>query len=166
MNYLRDLIPGTILFVFSAIYYRLAFDIKVFKGIGSTPLTAQFMPKFWGICMMLLSAILIVRGLKARRKAIAAACAEAGTPKTSFWYENYPVVLTFVLLAIYIWLLSSVGFIICSAVYMFLEMMILCPEGKRTYILPVIISVIFAVGLDYIFVVLLRVLLPAGILGF
>lgn len=165
--YRKDIATGGILFIFAAVYFSLAFKIKTFRGLGVTPLSAQFVPKLWGVFLMILSALVLIRGIKEYRAAKAAGQTEkSGKTWAEFWHDNYAVILTFVLLGIYILLLKPVGFIVMSAIYMFAAMMVLSNPKKRTYALPAIVSVVCAVGLDYIFVVLLKVLLPTGIIGF
>ena len=74
--------------------------------------------------------------------------------------------MTFVSLAIYIALLEPVGFLIMTAIYLFVQTLILTPKEKRNYIVTFITSIVIAVALDYVFVCLLNVLLPLGIFGF
>jgi len=53
-----------------------------------------------------------------------------------------------------------------SAIYLFAQILILSPPGKRNFLVAGIVSVVTSVLLSYIFFVLLHVLLPRGILGF
>lgn len=158
------------LFIFAAVYFVMAFDIPTFKGLGSTPLTAQFMPKFWGACLMILSALLVLRGARqysAHKKSEEQSNgAKSGNGK-GWFYNNYAVVLSFVFLALYVALLEPLGFIISTLLYVFFGVLLLTPPyQKRNYIAAVLIAVVTAVLLDYVFVVLLNVLLPKGLLGF
>ena len=75
------------------------------------------------------------------------------------------MVATIVVFTAYVLLMKPVGFIITSAVYLFLQMLILCPKEKRNSILFAVISVVCAVAIYYIFRNGLNVMLPAGILG-
>ena len=61
-SYKQNLIGGSVLFIFAAVYFVMAFDIPTFKGLGSTPLHSQFMPKFWGASRMILSALPVISG--------------------------------------------------------------------------------------------------------
>lgn len=167
MEYKKNLFPGIVLTIFSIIYLILTSQIKKFSGLGSDPLGARAIPYLWGISLLILSIILVVRGIKQRNQAMK----DNTYVKTQFNIaaivkENREIVMTFVSLAIYIALLEPVGFLIMTAVYLFVQTLILTPKEKRNYILTLITSVVIAVALDYIFVCLLNVLLPLGIFGF
>ena len=75
------------------------------------------------------------------------------------------VILSFLFLLIYILLLQPVGFIIMSALFIFAEAMVLTPKEKRKPLIAAIVCIVAAVIVDFAFVNLLHVLLPAGILG-
>lgn len=168
-SYKQNLIGGSVLFIFAAVYFVMAFDIPTFKGLGSTPLTSQFMPKFWGASLMILSALLVLRG--ARQYSAWKKTEEAKAGKSAggkgWFYNNYAVVFSFVLLALYVALLEPLGFIISTLLYVFLGVLLLTPPyKKKNYIAAAAIAVVTAVLLDYVFVVLLSVLLPKGLIGF
>jgi putative tricarboxylic transport membrane protein len=75
-------------------------------------------------------------------------------------------VLTFALIGIYSALLPSVGFTIMSALYIFAQILILTPQERRSWLPALAVGFFFAVVIDFIFVKLIGVLLPKGILGF
>ncbi len=111
MEYKKNLFPGIVLTIFSIIYLVLTSQIKKFSGLGSDPLGARAIPYLWGISLLVLSIILVVRGIKQRTEAIKnntyikTQLNIANTIK-----ENREIVMTFVSLAIYIALLEPVGF--------------------------------------------------------
>lgn len=167
MEYKKNLIPGIVLTIFSIIYLVLTSQIKKFSGLGSDPLGARAIPYLWGISLLVLSLILVVRGIKQRNLAIKNnTLVKSELNFTGMIKENREIVLTFVSLAVYIALLEPVGFLIMTAVYLFVQTLILTPKEKRNYILTLITSIVIAVALDYVFVCLLNVLLPLGIFGF
>jgi putative tricarboxylic transport membrane protein len=75
------------------------------------------------------------------------------------------VVGTFVLMAGYAALLPMVGFMITTAVYLFLQINILAENQHRKPVLFGIISVVTSVSVYYLFVMVFHLMLPAGILG-
>ncbi len=167
MEYKKNLIPGIVLTIFSIIYLVLTSQIKKFSGLGSDPLGARAIPYLWGISLLVLSLILVVRGIKQRNLAIKNnTLVKSELNFTGIIKENREIVLTFVSLAVYIALLEPVGFLIMTAVYLFVQTLILTPKEKRNYIVTLITSIVIAVALDYVFVCLLNVLLPLGIFGF
>ncbi len=167
MEYKKNLIPGIVLTIFSIIYLVLTSQIKKFSGLGSDPLGARAIPYLWGISLLVLSLILVARGIKQRNLAIKNnTLVKSELNFTGMIKENREIVLTFVSLAVYIALLEPVGFLIMTAVYLFVQTLILTPKEKRNYIVTLITSIVIAVALDYVFVCLLNVLLPLGIFGF
>ena len=165
-KYKMNMFAGGLLFAFAAAYFILAFQIPNFKGLGAPPIDAKFVPKLWGGLLMGLSLIVFLRGLleylKLKKEG---KLPRSGISLKDRIIENREVILTFLCLLIYIWLLQPVGFIIMSALYIFAESMILTPKGKRKPLIAAIVGVAAAVVVDYAFVNLLHVLLPAGILG-
>ena len=167
MSYKKNLYAGLSLMIFSAAYLALSLDIKPFTGAGATPLDSTFVPRLWGVCLFLLSAALTVRGWREFKKnkeegGAADAKADQAGPKKQY----RKVALTFLLIAIYILLLEKIGFILMSALFMFTLALVLSPKGKVKPVTAAIVAVVAAVFIDYLFVVLLHVLLPTGILGF
>ena len=73
--------------------------------------------------------------------------------------------LTMGLIIVYAVLMKSVGFIITTFVYMMAQMLIL-REGKKNWLLMVIISLVMSVGIYFLFTRVFNIMLPAGILSF
>lgn len=167
MSYRKNLTAGILLALFAIIYLYFSSNISTFTGSGSTPLGARFMPRFWGLCLLLLGTTLVFRGL-AERKAHIAVTGSENIPfsMVALLRDKYEVILTFAAICVYIFFLKSIGFIIMTALYLFAQILILSPPEEKKYTAAAITAVVFAVGLDYIFVVLLSVLLPKGIIGF
>ena len=69
MKKYSDVISGAILFILSTAYYVMALDIKKFNAGQTGIVTSDFMPKIYGAAVMLLSALLIVRGIRNIKKA-------------------------------------------------------------------------------------------------
>ncbi len=166
MTYRTNIAAGGALALFAAVYIYLSGDIQPFKGIGATPLDARFIPRLWGTALLILSLMLVVRGFRARTAELRGGAAGSGVSAKSFWDRNREVVLTFAAIAVYTALLGPVGFLIMSALYMFFQILLLSKPEKRNYKLAAAVAVISAVLVDYLFVELLSVLLPRGILGF
>ena len=168
MTYRTNIAAGSTIAILSVLYLYFSFDIVPFKGLGATPLDATFIPRFWGTCLFLLSISLLARGFRERRIILK----NGKKPETgqsslkNFFYSNYEVILTFTAIGIYTLLLGLVGFTIMSALYIFFQILLLTPADKRNYKAAVIIAAPAAVIIDYMFVRLLSVLLPKGILGF
>ena len=167
MDYRKNLYPGVALTVFSAGYLALSGQIQIFTGSGATPLDSRFMPRLWGTFLLILSLILVFRGMKQRKEALASeTSSKVGLSLVEKIADNREVILSFVFLAIYTAALKRVGFMISTAVFLYAQTLLLTPKEKRNYIIPAVVAILFAVGIDFIFVKLLSVLLPTGIFGF
>ncbi len=165
-KYKINMIAGGVLFAFGLAYFILSWQIANFKGLGAPPINAKFVPRLWGGLLMLLSLIVFVRGLREYLRLKKEGKLPPGSGQiVERIMEKREVILTFLCLLVYILLLQPVGFIIMSALYIFAEAMILTPKGKRRPLIAAIVAVVAAVFVDYAFVNLLHVLLPAGILG-
>ena len=168
MLYRKNITAGLVLTAFSMFVIWQSFHIRVFVSSGAPPLNSAAVPRMWGGILLLLSLMLLVRGLlqyrvfrKSGKKA-----PEIKINVVDFFRNHYPVILTFVLLAIYIVLMQIVGFLIMTALYLFAQILVLSPLGRKKYVFSAILSVGMAVLVTYIFTVPFSVLLPRGILGF
>ena len=168
MVYRRNIAAGVVLSLFAAFVLQQSFFIRIFRGIGMPPLDATAIPRMWGGALLILSVNLMIRGL--RQRYVFLKSGQKAPVLTfnfvNFFQKNYPVILTFVMIAVFIAFLESVGFIIMSSLYMFGQILVLSPLGRKKYIFSALLSIGVAVLLNYVFVVPLGVLLPRGILGF
>ena len=166
MNYRKDAITGGILFAVSAAYLALTTEISVFKGLGAPPVSARVVPQLWGGLLMLLSVLLLIRSFREYKAAKAQGKSLPKLDLVALVKDNSGVVLTFASLFVYIALMQSVGFLIMSAIYIFVQTLILSPKGKVNIVLAIVVAVVAAVVIDFFFASMLHVLLPKGILGF
>ncbi|WP_427042734.1 tripartite tricarboxylate transporter TctB family protein (plasmid) [Fusobacterium sp. SB021] len=157
----RDLFVGIIVGLFSILYYIGALQIKMYKGLGVSVIDSSEVPKKWAIFLFLLSIMLIIRSVKRMKKS-----SEKNVSLAQLLTLNKEVGLTFILLAIYTVFLKQLGFVTATFLYIFFQTLVLTKKEKRNYKLTIILAIIFSVLIDYIFVELLSVLLPKGIIGF
>lgn len=167
-QYKLDIIPGIVLAVFAVFYMSKISGIRVFKSLGATPLTNHFIPWLWGGSMLALSLWLIIRGImKYRRLKIAGALPESESLFAALW-EKREVIFSFIALALYVGFMESIGFVITTCIYTFVQILILTPVEKwaKNFIPALITAVITGFLLFYVFRVMLNVLLPVGMFGF
>ena len=69
MKKYSDIISGAVLFVLAAVYYAMATQIKQYNSGLPGIVTSDFIPKVYGVAVMVLSAILIFRGIRDLKKA-------------------------------------------------------------------------------------------------
>lgn len=166
-NYKQDIIPGVVLALFAIGYLAMVPGIPTFTGLGATPLTNHFIPYLWGGVLLVLSAWLIVRGLRKRKKYLAEGGKIEKTSVKAALMEEREVIASFIALALYVALMGPVGFLITTILYVFVQILILTPREnwKKNYLPAAITAVLSGVLLFYIFRYLLNVLLPVGILS-
>lgn len=76
---------------------------------------------------------------------------------------------TFIILFLYAFAMRPVGYLISTFVYLIVQVVLLTQRkkiNKKIILKALILAVVFSVLSDYLFVELLSVPLPAGILGF
>ncbi len=165
-NYRLDIVPGIVIALFALGYLLMIPGIQTFTGIGSTPLTNHFVPYLWGGFLLLLGLYVTARGFRKR-----AAFIKAGGKIEPFDLkkgidEKKEVIESFIVLTIYVALMDSIGFVPMTIIYLFCQILVLTPKHnwKKTYVPALIIGVVAAIVLYYIFRYHLNVLLPQGIL--
>jgi putative tricarboxylic transport membrane protein len=149
-----DLVSGIVLFLFSIALFIGSLNVKTLavSSIGS-----GFFPAVVAIMFAITSLVVVFGGIKQAKGKDLPADDKAGKPRVM------AVVGTFVLMAGYAALL--VGFMITTAVYLFLQINILAENQHRKPVLFGIISVVTSVSVYYLFVMVFHLMLPAGILG-
>lgn len=119
--------------------------------------------------MMLLSIMLVVRGVKQQKKAgkvPGKEPAKMGARVAHHISENREVILSFTALFLYIGLLEKIGFVIMTVLFLSAEILILTPKEKRNYLLAVVTGIVGSGVLYFVFGKTLHILLPAGIFSF
>lgn len=166
-KYKLDIVPGVVLAAFALFYMANIPQIKVFEGLGATPINNHFVPWLWSGFILVLSVWLIIRGLNKRRKFIAAGGKVEKFDLKAGIDKYWEVIASFVALAVYVGLMDLVGFVIMTALYLFAQILILTPKEnwKKNYIPAAITGVVTGILLHLIFAEWLSVLLPVGILS-
>lgn len=149
-----ELLTGVGFLILSAIVYlgALALPPSLLGGIG-----ANFMPKILAAATCILSLMQIYVGVVALKHYKDG----GGAVKSDLWR----VWATIVIFTVYVCTLESVGFLVGSIVYLFLQITVLAPKEKRRPVLFAVISVITCCLVYFIFRFGLSVMLPVGILG-
>ncbi len=123
---------------------------------------SEFMPRLIAVLIILLSGTLWIRSLKAKRAEVPQGIA-VGQPRRKS--NKFSVYGTFVLLGIYVLLLESVGFIVMTIPYLFLQMNLMTDQEKRRPILFGVIAIVVTLVIEYIFNTFFYLMLPEGILS-
>lgn len=178
----KELLVGVIFLVVGIAYFALAFTIPIYDAYGgSSVVDSAFVPKVIGVLLIVLSVLQLVFASQASKNIPpaepAAKSAEAAEEDGEFKVEDWDddaanrnadtkaLIAIFAILIVYMALMSTLGFMISSALFLFATMMLLTPKQKRKLPVIIILSVVVAVGVYYLFVYGLDMVLPAGILG-
>ena len=155
----RDLGFGIAALLFSAFYLMNAAQIKTRPKLTPSYASAQIMPTLLGVILAVLSIVCIIQGIRRMK-----APDEAEETKKKGKGDLMAVVLTFAVIIGYILVMPTLGFILSTILYLFLQMLILAPAEKRNYVLFAIVAVVFTALVFVAFRVGLQQLLPRGII--
>ncbi len=154
-NKMRDILCSIIVIAFGAamIYY-----VKGVRRVIRTDVGSAFVPTLIGWCIIVTGAskllYSIFTGLKSENK------------KIVFDQDFFGGIGTIILMVLYMLAFQPVGFIVASAVYLFFQMLLLSDKTNRKILLFAIVSVLLPVAVDALFVFVIKMPLPVGILGF
>lgn len=144
---------------FLAIGALIYFEASQIKVIMAKDLGSGFFPKVIGVTMILMAILELILTLVMTPKETAQA--EEGEDR-----DKKGMLLTVACMVGYAALFDTLGFIISSAAYLFLQITVLSNEKNRKLPLFAIISVATSVAIYGIFVYLIGMPLPTGILEF
>ena len=155
----KDLILGIVMLLLSGFYLIFAQQIKTRPKLTPSYASAQIMPTLLGAILAVLSIVCIIQGIRQMK-----APDEAEETKKKGKGDLMAVVLTFAVIIGYILVMPTLGFILSTILYLFLQMLILAPAEKRNYVLFAIVAVVFTALVFVAFRVGLQQLLPRGLI--
>ena len=163
----KEMLVGIIFLIIGVVYFALAFTIPIYDAYGgSSVVDSSFVPKVVGILLIVLSILQLIFSSKAAKNAPAAQPTQASEEDEEFKVEDWDDdAANRNADTIYMALLSTLGFMISSVLFLIATMLLLTPAEKRNIPLILILSVVVSVGVYYLFVYGLDMVLPRGILG-
>ena len=153
---LRDRIIGGLAVLLAAVYLYATAQIPALE-IGD-PLGPKAFPILLGIALILAAILLLVETLKPDDTAGGEA-APAPENRRHLWLIGGVTLWT----ALYFWVFDRAGYLVSTVIYL-LVLTAVFNAGK--WLANVLTSVLFAVGSYVLFVKILGVTLPVGMLGF
>ncbi|WP_332446182.1 tripartite tricarboxylate transporter TctB family protein [Sphaerochaeta sp.] len=144
---------GVFSFLFGLVLFLLTFQIKDFAAIG---VGAKFFPRIAGFGFIILSLVFLLQAF---------AKSNTEQPKTKQNCNTPAVLLSMFLLIAYLAAISSLGYIIASTLYIFLQIRLLHKGQTQHYLQYALLSVISATVTYLLFVKVFGVMIPAGLLG-
>lgn len=164
----NDLISGAVLCIVAAAYFYGATKIKMMKMLTANYLNAASVPKLWGALLFVLGVILIVRGACGMSAEKAAGHVPHNRITSQLMNEwlgaNYAVVLMFAVLTLYIALISPLGFLPATILFLWGEFNILSRKEERKPVMTGILAVGCGLGIYVLFKYAFSMPLPQGIL--
>lgn len=163
MRKYSDVISGTVLLLFSAVFFYATTKIHVFASLEG--LSSKFFPRIVIGVLVLLGAIIFLRGLHEAKNFVEPAGEQQGGKRISV--GSLCAMETILAIFIYVLLLEPVGFLLSTVFYLVAQMVILAPpaQTKKNYITFAVIALIASSGIYFLFSMAFHLLLPAGILG-
>ncbi|MCD8121998.1 MAG: tripartite tricarboxylate transporter TctB family protein [Clostridiales bacterium] len=154
-NKVRDLVCGAIMLAFGIGMFVLAMGIphKIESDVGS-----GYVPKFIAGCIIVVAVVQLV--LTFVRKS------PSDQVKEKVFDDAAGGILTIVLMAAYMMIFQPVGFICSSAIYLFAQIMLLSDKTNRNPLLFAAVAILLPVAVDALFVFVIKMPLPKGIIGF
>ena len=154
-NKVRDLLCSAIMAVVGVGMLVMARDIphKVASDVGS-----GYVPTFIAICIIVVAAAKLIITLTKKDP-----FANKKVDKMGDWFGG---IGTIVLMLAYMVVFEKIGFVISSAVYLFVQMLLLSNQQNRKPVLFAIIAVLLPLAVDALFVFVIQMPLPKGLWGF
>ena len=155
----NDIYAGGLILVIGAVLLAASFFVP--KGSAVT-IGSDFMPKVTCGLMTVLGLWILKEGLAAARKYNEHADHQEAAGKAHY----KELLISIVLLFVYMLLLVPVGFLIMTTIYIGFQATILAPSEKKRPVKFMIIGLVAAVVIYFVFRNVFVLMLPAGILSF
>lgn len=152
----KGLATGIVTALFAIVYLIGSFSIRHSKIVS---IGAEFMPKIYAFILLVLAMCLIYQGIKEAKHF------NVSEENTEEHEDTKNVLLTFVLIIVYVASMELLGYMLSSALLLFLMNLLLTPVNtKRNYKMAIIYSVVLSVGTYFLFHNLMFMPLPFGII--
>ncbi|HBW08676.1 MULTISPECIES: tripartite tricarboxylate transporter TctB family protein [Stutzerimonas stutzeri subgroup] len=158
----KELIIGVAMLGASIAYLVMAYRVPGHDGID-----AATVPTLLAILLCLLGALQTLSAIGNRARPAAESEADAPEQTSTSVVEPLTVLKTLGLILIYVVLLGPVGFPIMTALYLYLQFIVLTPVNQKVRHLPyAAIAVVTSAVIYLLFREAFDLLLPAGLLNF
>ena len=160
----KDVIAGGFVILLGAALYIASLSIK---SLPMNLLKADFFPKMAACMFGFLGICLVMEGVKSAKTfdENVEGDEKDGEDNAS---GTISMVATLALIALYIFCLEPIGFVLSTIVYLVAQMYILADaahHSKKDIVLFMVLSVITSVGIYQLFTKVFYLMLPIGILG-
>lgn len=154
-NKQSDIICSVIFLIFGGamLYFSLGIKKMIETDVGS-----GYVPAFIAICILVTAAAKLILTVLNKKP--------SAYQKVKFDNDLIGGVGTIALMAFYVLAMEPVGFLLSSMVYLFAQILLMSNKTNRKPILFAIISIALPLAVDILFVFVIKMPLPKGILGF
>lgn len=145
----------------------IAYLVMAYRVPGHDGIDAATVPTLLAILLCLLGALQTLSAIGNRARPAAESDADAPEQTSASVVEPLTVLKTLGLILIYVVLLGPVGFPIMTALYLYLQFIVLTPVNQKVRHLPyAAIAVVTSAVIYLLFREAFDLLLPAGLLNF
>ncbi len=164
---IKEILPGVVITIFSIFIFFSSFSLQ---GLTMNTIGSDFLPKIISLLAFLGSVIInvpIVRGLIKNRKRNMDIATNRNTQQANLdkSIKKHTTLITLGVFTIYILIMSTLGFLISTSLYLFVQILLLAPKEKRKPIIIGIISIVLSSAIYIVFRYGFTIVLPEGILG-
>ena len=160
-NKLRDYICSVLFFVFGLVMFLLARNIVPTITAHTIEVGSGYFPRFIAVAIMVIAVVMAVVTTVMKEKK-----SDLDEKKEEPKKDLKGGFLTMGLLIIYAFLLAPLGFLLSTAIYLFLQMLVFSNKKNRNILLFLGISIVTPVLLYSLFLYGFSLPLPYGILFF
>ena len=157
-----DVFIGIAFLALSGLLFWASLDIRDFASVG---VGASFVPRLIAGLFLLLGLALTITG---SRSTIESTYAESDDPSSDtedpIFGGPLAVTITVLLMCGYVFIMQTLGFVIASIGYVFLQTLVLTKNAEKRYVLFLVTSILSTIAAYYLFVVVFGISLPAGLL--
>ena len=162
MRKYKDAIVGGLVILAAVGLFAASLTIQ---SLSLNLIKADLFPKMDAILLGILGIALLWDGL---RKAGQASEESKGEEKSGMSQGTRCMIITLALIAVYIFCLEPIGFLLSTFVYLVIQMLVLADEShrkKKDILLFVILSLVVSAGIYLLFTRVFYLMLPSGLLG-
>lgn len=151
--------------IFGGVVVLAAIGLFVISGdiqdFTNSNIDAAFLPRIAAGLLLVLGLVTILSGRRMSTEEVSELTVEQQQAPSGLPY----VLASIGLLLLYVALLDDVGFVICSIVYVFVQVILLTKQETKRWIVFSVVSLVVPVVIYLLFVNVFEVMVPAGLLG-
>jgi putative tricarboxylic transport membrane protein len=164
----KDVVTGLVTIGLAIFLFAISSDVKDFAAVG---VGAGFLPRLAAVLLGVLGILLAVDGWRQVKRTAGRAPLPSDTGTSAAADEvqvfggGLAVLLSVGLMCAYVALLQSLGFVLASSLYAFLQMLILAKNTRKNLLQFGAVAFASSAIAYFLFVRIFQVMLPAGVLG-